>query len=118
MKAFRKQNISAFVALLLGIVIITSAQANSPKHLSTIPAFEEDLSYVEDVQSFVDDYLGSLTEGDSEAVSRTIKIYNESGDLILEESYVEGNISEVASKMLRQSNFLTEQGSTSLYQKI
>ena len=116
MKALQKRNIAAFFAVLLGIVIITSVQANSTK--STVIPFEEDYSYVDDVQAFVDDYMESLTKENGEESNKTIKIYDESGDLILEESYTEGNMSEVALVLLHQSNFLTQQGSASLYQKI
>ena len=117
MKLLGQRNISALCALLLAGTVLTSVTAESPKVI-TEPAetleFEEDLSYMDDVQEYVDDYLESLMDVEEDDAN-VIKIYDENGELVLEEDLSMNELSEDATRLLRQSEFLTEYDDTTYY---
>lgn len=117
MRIIGQKNISALVALLLAGTVLTSAAASSPEVISaTEPTieFEDDLSYMEDIQEYVDDYFESLMEIEEEQTN-VIKIYDENGELVLSEDASESELSEEATRLIRQSEFLTEYDDTSYY---
>lgn len=118
MKTLGQKNLAALCALLLAGMVLTSVNAKSPEIISqpesTVIEFEDDLSYMEEVEEYVDAYLESMMEIDANEPD-VIKIYDENGDLILEENLSERDLSEEATRLIRQSEFLTEYDDTTYY---
>lgn len=112
MKGLEKRIIPALFALLFAGALLTSASATSSKHIE--PTIEEDFSYMEEVEDFVDDYFDSILIEDVDLAIEWIKIYNKNGDLVIEEN-ISNTTSEEILKLLRQSDFLTEYDNTTYY---
>ena len=116
MKVLGQKNIWALVALLLAGTVISSARTTSPEVLvqpETIVEFEDDFSYMEDVEEYVDDYFDSFV--DEEDQPTVIKVYDENGELVLIEDTSDNELSEDAIRLIRQSEFLTEYDDTIYY---
>ena len=117
MKALGQKNIMALCALLMAGMILTSAYAKSPETISEPAAvieFEDDLSYMDEIEEYVDEYLESMMNVDTEEPN-IIKVYDENGDLVLEENVLERELSDEATRLIRQSEFLTEYDDTTYY---
>ena len=117
MKLIGQKHIVALCALLLAGTVLTSVTAKSPEVISqpeTVLEYEEDLSYMDEVQEYVDDYLQTLMDIEEDEAN-VIKIYDENGDLVLEEDLSMNELSEEATRLLRQSEFLTEYDDTTYY---
>lgn len=116
MKILGQKNIWALVALLLAGTVISSARTTSPEVIvqpETTVEFEDDFSYMEEVEQYVDDYFESMEyEEDQPSV---IKVYDENGELVLIEDTSDNELSEEAIRLIRQSEFLTEYDDTSYY---
>ena len=121
MKTLGHKNIWALACLLLAGTIITSASALSPKSTSEAPApeailetieVEDDFSYMEDIDAYVDKYLESMVEEEDASI---VKIYDENGVLILSEDISENELSEEGIRLLRKAEFLTEYDDTTYY---
>lgn len=116
MKKIGRNNIWALVALLLAGMVITSARATSPEVLvqpESAVEFEDDFSYVEEIEEYVDDYLESMVDEANEP--SIIKVYNEHGELVLIEDTSDNELSEEATRLVRQAEFLTEYDDTIYY---
>lgn len=119
MKKLSQKNTWALAALLLAGTIITSASATSPNVSVSEPEaivetmeFEDDFSYMEDVDAYVDHYLESMVGEDELSI---VKVFDENGALVLSEDISENELSEEAIRLIRQSEFLTEFDDTTYY---
>ncbi len=112
MKGLEKRNIAALFALLLVGAILTSTRANSTDFNE--PFFDEDNSYLEQVEDYVDDYMESIVSDDIDDEAEVVKIFGEDGELILQEELGD-DMSEEMIKLIRQSDFLTEYENTTYY---
>ncbi len=109
----QKRNISALFALLLAGVLLTSARANSKNIIES--SFDEDFSYLEEVEEYVDNWIEEYTSDDfEEDAIESVKIYDEDGELIHEEDLDE-ELSEEVLRLIRQSDYLTEYDNTTYY---
>ncbi|MGW8121874.1 hypothetical protein ACV07N_04370 [Roseivirga echinicomitans] len=110
MKNLGQKNISAFIALFLAATIVTSvdAKSNDPN----IPVIEEDLSYVADVQAYVDAYMEPCTMV-FEKAPQTIKVFDAAGNLVLQGMVSE--LSEEGLKIYRQADYLSSLYNTKYY---
>lgn len=121
MKTIGQKYSVALVALLLAGTVLTSATTKSPEIISEPEAveasieFEDDLSYMEDIEEYVDEYIDSMMAEEEQYTPETIKIYDENGELILEENISENDLSEEATRLMRQSEYLTEYDDTTYY---
>ena len=119
MKIGQKYSV-ALVALLLAGTVLTSATTKSPEIISEPAAveasieFEDDLSYMDDIEEYVEEYIESMLE-EVEDTPGVVKIYDENGELILEENLSENDLSEEATRLMRQSEYLTEYDDTTYY---
>lgn len=112
MKGLEKRIIPALFALLFAGALLTSASTTSSKDIE--PSIEEDFSYMEEVEDFVDDYFDSIQLEDEDLAVEWIKIYNQNGELVIEEN-ISNTTSEEILKLVRQSDFLTEYDNTTYY---
>ena len=112
MKGLEKRIIPTLLALLFAGALLTSASTTSSKHIE--PTIDDDFSYMEEVEDLVEDYFDSIQIEDEEASVESIKIYDENGDLIIEENITD-TMSEEILKLMRQSDFLTEYDNTTYY---
>jgi hypothetical protein len=112
MKGLEKRIIPTLLALLFAGALLTSASTTSSKHIKA--TIEEDFYYMEEVEDFVDDYFDSIQIEDEDSSVESIKIYNENGDLIIEENITD-TLSKELLKLMRQSDFLTEYDNTTYY---
>lgn len=115
MKVLGQKYTVALVALLMAGLVLTTATAKSPEITSESEAvieFEDDLSYMDDIEEYVDEYIESMVNIEQDA-PETIKIYGEDGELILEEKI--SNLSDEATRLIRQSEYLTEYDDTTYY---
>lgn len=116
MKILGHKNIWALVALLLAGTVISSARTTPSEVLvqpETTLEFEDDFSYMEDVEEYVDDYFESMEFEESQP--SVIKVYDENGELVLIEDTSDNELSEEAIRLIRQSEFLTEYDDTTYY---
>lgn len=116
MKNLGQRNIAALVALLLAGTVLTSASATSPEIISQPESaleYEDDFSYMEDVQEYVDEYLESMMADQEEP--GVVKVYNEAGELVLIEDLSDNELSEEAIQLIRRSEYLTEFDDTTYY---
>ena len=116
MKTLGQKSILALCALLLVGTVLTSATATSPEKISqpeSVIEFEDDLSYMDEIEEYVDEYLESMNVDTEEP--NIIKVYDENGDLVLEENISERELSDEATRLIRQSEFLTEYDDTTYY---
>jgi len=113
MKGLEKRIIPTLLALLFAGALLTSAGATSSNHIKS--TIEDDYSYLEQVEDYVDEYIDSMIlEKDNEVVVESIKIYDADGALLIEEN-LGGNMSKETLKLMRQSDFLTEYENTTYY---
>ncbi|WP_339607052.1 hypothetical protein [uncultured Roseivirga sp.] len=110
MKNLGQKNISAFIALFLAITIVTSVDAKSND--SNTPVIEEDLSYLEDVQEYVDAYM-EPTPMVFEEDPQTVKVFDAEGNLVLQGMVSE--LSEEGLKIYRQADYLSSLYNTKYY---
>ncbi len=116
MKVLGHKNIWALVALLLAGTVISSARTTSPEVLvqpEAIVEFEDDLSYMDDIEEYVEEYLDAMIA--DEVAPSVIKVYDENGELVLIEDTSDNELSEEAIRLIRQSEFLTEYDDTTYY---
>ena len=107
----------ALVALLMAGMVLTSATAKSPESISepaAIIEFEDDLSYMDEIEEYVEEYIESMVEAEEDEPN-IIKIYDENGVLVLEENITENELSEEATRLIRQAEYLTEYDDTTYY---
>jgi len=110
MKNLGQKNISALIALFLAVTIVTSVDAKSND--SNTPIFEEDLSYLEDVQAYVDAYMEPSPMVFEEA-PQTVQVFDAEGNLVLQ-----GMVSELSDeglKIYRQADYLSSLYNTKYY---
>lgn len=110
MKNLGQKNISALIALFLAVTIVTSVDAKSND--SNTPIFEEDLSYLEDVQAYVDTYMEHSPMVYEEA-PQTVKVFDAEGNLVLQGMVSE--LSEEGLKIYRQADYLSSLYNTKYY---
>lgn len=110
MKNLGQKNISAFIALFLAITIVTSVDAKSND--SNTPVIEEDLSYLEDVQEYVDAYM-EPTPMVFEEDLQTVKVFDAEGNLVLQGMVSE--LSEEGLRIYRQADYLSSLYNTKYY---
>ena len=110
MKNLGQKNICAFIAILLAVTIVTSVDAKSNEN--EIPMFEEDLSYLEDLQAYVDAELAPKPF-EMEASPEIVKVYDHEGDLVLQGTISE--LSENGLKLVRQADYLSAWNNTKYY---
>ncbi|KYG80888.1 hypothetical protein AWW67_08690 [Roseivirga seohaensis] len=110
MKNLGQKNISALIALFLAITIVTSVDAKSND--SNTPIFEEDLSYLEDVQEYVDAYMEPSPMVFEEA-PQTVKVFDAEGNLVLQGMVSE--LSEEGLRIYRQADYLSSLYNTKYY---
>ena len=115
MKVLGQKYAVALCALLMAGAVLTSATAKSPEIIAeteTVIEFEDDMSYLEDIEEYVDEYIESMLAIEEEA-PETIKIYDANGELVLEENV--SDLSDEATRLMRQSEYLTEYDGTTYY---
>jgi len=110
MKNLGQKNISAFIALFLAVTIITSVDAKFND--SKTPIFEEDLSYLEDIQVYVDAEL-AIEPFEFDETPEIVKVFDHEGDLVLQGTITE--ISESGLKLVRQADYLSSWNNTKYY---
>lgn len=110
MKNLGQKNISAFIALFLAITIVTSVDAKSND--SNTPVIEEDLSYLEDVQEYVDAYM-EPSPMVFEEDPQTVKVFDAEGNLVLQGMVSE--LSEEGLRIYRQADYLSSLYNTKYY---
>lgn len=113
MKKVSKKNISALIALILVGTILTSAKPNNIT-LEETPAVSADLSYVDDVEEYVDAYFEELFEEEMNIDEDYIKVFDSNDELLVEGNRESLNKEEL--QILRQADLLTEQSGTAYYQ--
>ena len=117
MKTLGQKSIAALCALLVAGLVLTTANAKSPEIISEPEAaieFEDDFSYMEEVEEYVDEYLEAMKDIATEEPN-VIKVYDENGELVLEENISDSELSDEATRLIRQSEFLTEYDDTTYY---
>jgi hypothetical protein len=109
MKGTGQNKIAALIALLLVGSILTTVKAKSRENRN--PVIVEDLSYLNDVQTYVDSYLESQTY-EEESID-IIKVFDEKGSLVLQGKL--GELSDEGLKIYRQADFLAALDNTCYY---
>ena len=113
MKTFNRNNLSALLALTLGILVLTSAKSTETIATTDLEPVVEDFSYMDDVEEYVDAYFDELIQEES-LFTDYVKVYNGNDELLLEGE--RSSFSDSEMKVLHQADLLTQERGTAYYQ--
>ncbi len=101
------------MALVLGVLVLTSAKSTETIASTDLEPVVEDLSYVDEVEEYVDAYFEELIQEES-LFTDYVKIYNGNDELVLEGE--RSSFSDTEMQVLHQADLLTQERGTAYYQ--
>ena len=113
MKTISKKNFSALLALVLGVLVLTSAKSTETNNSTDPEPKVEDLSYIKDIEEYVDACSEEVILEES-LLTDYVKVFNSNDELVVEGE--RSSLSEDELKQLYQANLLTESRGTAYYQ--
>lgn len=113
MKTISKKNFSALLALVLGVLVLTSAKSTETNNSTDPEPKVEDLSYIKDIEEYVDACSEEVILDES-LFTDYVKVFNSNDELVVEGE--RSSLSEDELKQLYQANLLTESRGTAYYQ--
>ena len=113
MKNMSNKNFSALLALMLGVLVLTSAKSSETISSTDLEPMVEDLSYLDDLDEYVDAYFDEVIQEES-LFTDYVKVFNSNDELVVEGD--RSTLSDGDMQLLHQADLLTESRNTAYYQ--
>lgn len=113
MKTISKNNFSALLALMLGVLVLTSAKSSETMLPTDPEPIVEDLSYMDEIEEYVEAYFTDFVQEES-LLTDYVKVFNSNDELVVEGE--RSSLSKEELQKLHQANLLTENRGVAYYQ--